>query len=216
MSTHLLRLAAENAIVEQSKSSGASVDVDAAIFQHQEMVAALEGEGVTCHFLEPDEHLPLQTFARDSGIMTPWGMLVAQMARPERTSRRKKWAGTRILRTLQPSPLSKISPPILSCPSGNGTAAPVEGGGCPDPQRGGDYHWCEWVRTFSKGADQVARWVGGTSSSMWVTGMCCGWAATLPRSAMTLSCLQNSSPRSTRGLVPTDLRCWSRIYNSSC
>ncbi|MER9249951.1 arginine deiminase family protein [Mesorhizobium sp. M0590] len=139
--------AAENAIVEQSKSSGASVDVDAAISQHQELVAALEGEGVTCHFLEPDEHLPMQTFVRDSGIMTPWGMLIAQMARPER---RGEWGAIEDL-------ASDLKLPIWK----RVTAAPVEGGDVQILREGEIIIGVNEVRTFSKGADQVARWVGG-------------------------------------------------------
>ncbi|WP_352513442.1 MULTISPECIES: hypothetical protein [unclassified Mesorhizobium] len=71
--------------------------------QHQELVAALEAEGVTCHFLEPDEYLPMQTFARDSGIMTPWGMLIAQMARPER---RGEWGAIEDLASHLELPIS--------------------------------------------------------------------------------------------------------------
>jgi N-dimethylarginine dimethylaminohydrolase len=43
------------------------------------MVSAYESAGVTVHFLEPDEALPYQVFARDSSAMTPNGAVVTQL-----------------------------------------------------------------------------------------------------------------------------------------
>ena len=79
--------AAENAIVAQARLRGKQMDRAAAIAQHGELRAALEGAGVDCVMLAPDPHLPMQTFTRDSGVMTPWGLLICQMARA-RTARR--------------------------------------------------------------------------------------------------------------------------------
>jgi N-dimethylarginine dimethylaminohydrolase len=44
------------------------------------MVQAYEDAGIKVHFLEADENLPYQVFARDSNFMTPYGAVVAQMA----------------------------------------------------------------------------------------------------------------------------------------
>lgn len=52
--------------------------------QYQEMIAALEGADVVCHFLEPDPALQYQVYTRDSSQMTPDGVAMMLMDRPER------------------------------------------------------------------------------------------------------------------------------------
>ena len=47
--------------------------------QHAGMVRIYEDAGVTCHYLEPDEVLHRNFFARDSSVMTPWGALICHM-----------------------------------------------------------------------------------------------------------------------------------------
>lgn len=47
--------------------------------QHSEMVSIYEENGVTCHYLEPDEALHRNFFARDSSAMSPWGALICHM-----------------------------------------------------------------------------------------------------------------------------------------
>jgi N-dimethylarginine dimethylaminohydrolase len=59
---------------------GYEFDKALALKQHREMVQAYEDAGVKVHFLEADENLPYQVFARDSNFMTPYGAVVAQMA----------------------------------------------------------------------------------------------------------------------------------------
>ena len=76
--------APSNSIVLNSLRSGLSADCDAANWQHAQMVAALEQSGVTCRYLDADPALGYQTYTRDSSVMTPWGLLVCQLARPER------------------------------------------------------------------------------------------------------------------------------------
>jgi arginine deiminase len=66
-------------ISKATLDSGASFDAGRARRQHDEMVAAYEGAGVRCHFLEPDPALPYQVFSRDSSVMTPWGAVVTQL-----------------------------------------------------------------------------------------------------------------------------------------
>lgn len=59
---------------------GDRFDAQLAMKQHREMVDAYEEAGVTVHWLEADNDLPYQVFARDSSFMTPYGAVVTQMA----------------------------------------------------------------------------------------------------------------------------------------
>lgn len=59
--------------------TGATFDLQLAMSQHAEMVRIYENAGVTCHYLEADEALHRNFFARDSSAMTPWGALVCHM-----------------------------------------------------------------------------------------------------------------------------------------
>ncbi len=68
-----------SSISKATLRSGAVFDRQRAMAQHREMVQAYEDAGVTCHFLEPEEALPYQVYARDSSFMTPYGAVVAQM-----------------------------------------------------------------------------------------------------------------------------------------
>ena len=43
------------------------------------MVSIYESCGVTCHYLDADEALHRNFFARDSSAMTPWGALICHM-----------------------------------------------------------------------------------------------------------------------------------------
>jgi len=136
--------AAENAIVAQSISMGAKADRQAAMAQHRELVMALEEAGVTCRFLAPDPHLPMQTFTRDSGIVTPWGMLVAQMARPER---RGEWAAVVDLAASAGIPVWRKV-----------TAGMLEGGDVQILRPGTIVIGVNEVRTSVAAAKQVAAW----------------------------------------------------------
>ena len=69
-----------SAISKATLESGAAFDRAAALAQHDELVAAYEGAGVTVRMLEPDPNLPYQVFARDSSVMTPGGAVVTQPA----------------------------------------------------------------------------------------------------------------------------------------
>ncbi len=57
----------------------ASANYPRALVQHEQLVSALTSRGVRCHILEPDASLPYQCYTRDSGVMTPWGLLVTRM-----------------------------------------------------------------------------------------------------------------------------------------
>ena len=68
-----------SSISKATLRSGAIFDRQHTMKQHGEMVRAYEDAGVTCHFLEAEEALPYQVYARDSSFMTPYGAVVAQM-----------------------------------------------------------------------------------------------------------------------------------------
>jgi N-dimethylarginine dimethylaminohydrolase len=59
--------------------TGVAFDRQLAMAQHAEMVRIYEDAGVTCHYLEPDEVLHRNFFARDSSVMTPWGAIICHM-----------------------------------------------------------------------------------------------------------------------------------------
>ncbi len=59
--------------------TGHRFDLQLAMKQHADMVAIYEENDVTCHYLEADEALHRNFFARDSSAMTPWGPLVCHM-----------------------------------------------------------------------------------------------------------------------------------------
>jgi N-dimethylarginine dimethylaminohydrolase len=69
-----------SAISRATIATGRRFDLGVAKRQHAEMVAAYEGAGVRCHFLEPDPHLAYQVFARDSSAMLPGGAVITQLA----------------------------------------------------------------------------------------------------------------------------------------
>lgn len=73
-----------NSVVEETLRRGTSFDLQVAKRQHREFVEALEGSGVTCHFVQPDPYLPYQVYTRDPDVTTPWGVMVTQMCRPQR------------------------------------------------------------------------------------------------------------------------------------
>jgi N-dimethylarginine dimethylaminohydrolase len=76
-------------ISKATLESGAVFDPAAAKSQHTEMVSIYESAGVNVHFLEADEALPYQVFARDSSAMTPGGAIVTQ---PQQWWRRGEYA----------------------------------------------------------------------------------------------------------------------------
>ena len=59
--------------------TGNKFDLQLALKQHAEMVSIYEENDVNCHYLDSDESLHRNFFARDSSAMTPWGALIAHM-----------------------------------------------------------------------------------------------------------------------------------------
>ena len=134
------------------KLLAALADRVAAEAQHAEMATVLEQAGVAIRYLETDPFLPMQTFARDSGVMTPWGLLVCQMARHER---RGEWVAVERL-------AAKLELPIWQ----RITAAPVEGGDVQIVRKGEVLIGVNEVRTFRMGAKQLASWIAEMG---WIT-----------------------------------------------
>ena len=73
------RWLATSSISQATLDAGHEFDRERALAQHDEMVAAYEAAGATCHYLEPDAALPYQVFARDSSVTTPRGAVVTQL-----------------------------------------------------------------------------------------------------------------------------------------
>ncbi len=73
-----------NTIACETLAAERPFDPLAARAQYGELVQALEGAGVTCHYLEPEPHLPYQVYTRDSSQTTPWGVLLTQLSLPAR------------------------------------------------------------------------------------------------------------------------------------
>jgi N-dimethylarginine dimethylaminohydrolase len=55
-------------------------DIRAAAAQHRELVSAYEHFGVRVHAHTPEPELPMQVYARDSSVMTPYGAFITAMA----------------------------------------------------------------------------------------------------------------------------------------
>ena len=59
--------------------TGIQFDHDLAMRQFRAMVEVYENNGIKCHYLEADEVLHRNFFARDNSVMTPWGALICHM-----------------------------------------------------------------------------------------------------------------------------------------
>lgn len=136
--------AAENAIVHQSRLAGKTLDRAAAQDQYLQFLDALRQAGVTCRFLEPDAALAMQTFTRDSGVATPWGLAVTSMARPER---RGEWAPVTDFAAAAEVPIWRKV-----------TAGSLEGGDVQVLSPGQVLIGVNEVRTTRRGAEQLAAW----------------------------------------------------------
>lgn len=68
-----------NRTLFNAHKTGAKFDLQLAMSQHAEMVSIYEECGVTCHYLDSDEALHRNFFARDSSAMSPWGALICHM-----------------------------------------------------------------------------------------------------------------------------------------
>ena len=73
-----------NAVAARSQRIGLRFERATALAQYQEMIGAYEEAGVRVHRLPAEDGLPYQLFARDSSVMTPWGAVIMQLAKPFR------------------------------------------------------------------------------------------------------------------------------------
>ncbi|GBQ87208.1 amidinotransferase [Gluconacetobacter johannae DSM 13595] len=73
-----------NDIAILSLENGRKPETHAVRKQFDEMVDALRGADVACHFLTPQPGLPYQVYTRDSSQTTPFGTVVTSLFRQER------------------------------------------------------------------------------------------------------------------------------------
>ena len=59
--------------------TGVTFNLQTAMAQHAEMVSIYEENDIACYYLDSDEVLHRNFFARDSSAMTPWGALICHM-----------------------------------------------------------------------------------------------------------------------------------------
>lgn len=69
-----------NSVNRKMIREGVSLDVEGAKMQYEEMLSCYRDANVNIHITPADPDLPLQIWARDGSFMTPWGMIVGQMA----------------------------------------------------------------------------------------------------------------------------------------
>lgn len=122
----------------------APCDIQLAQSQHAAMVAAYEGFGVTVHTHAPQPDLPMQVYARDSAVMTPYGAIITAMAQWWR--RGENYAAIRTFEAL--------GIPIYDMV----TAGTFEGGDFAVIEEGCVLIGCGGARTQEEGARQVAAW----------------------------------------------------------
>jgi len=75
--THILPT---NSMNRKLIAAGIELDVERARGQYQDVLDCFEDAGARVFITPPDQDLPLQIWARDGSFMTPWGMIVGQMA----------------------------------------------------------------------------------------------------------------------------------------
>ena len=65
--------------LNNQEHTGVAFNLQTAMAQHAEMVSIYEANDIACHYLDADEVLHRNFFARDSSAMTPWGALICHM-----------------------------------------------------------------------------------------------------------------------------------------
>ena len=77
---HFTEILPTNAINRAKIRAGIKLDVEGARSQYNEVISIFQQAGANVHHTPADPDLPLQIWARDGSFMTPWGMIVGQMA----------------------------------------------------------------------------------------------------------------------------------------
>lgn len=122
----------------------APCDIQLAQAQHAELVAAYEHFGVRVHMHAPAPELPMQVYARDSSVMTPYGAIITAMAQWWR--RGENYAA---IRTYE-----RLGIPIYDMV----TAGTFEGGDFNVIEEGCVLIGCGGARTQEEAARQVQGW----------------------------------------------------------
>src|SRR5580704_7317764 len=119
-------------------------DIRVAKAQHQELQSAYLHFDVRIHWHEPEPELPMQVYARDSSVMTPYGAIITAMANWWR--RGENYAA---IRTYE-----RLGIPIYDMV----TAGAFEGGDFNVIEEGCVLIGCGGARTQEEGARQVQAW----------------------------------------------------------
>ncbi len=130
-------------VTRESLRDGFATSVPAALAQHDALHAALERQGVSCHFLDPDSTMPDLCFTRDALVTTPWGVLGLRPAARHRRAETK----------LALDQLSRLGATI----AGSVCQGTVEGGDIAIVREGLVLIGCSGERTDSVGAEDVVR-----------------------------------------------------------
>ena len=77
---NLTRILPTNSMNRKLIAEGVELDIPASRAQYQAVIDCFEEAGAVVHITPPDVDLPLQIWARDGSFMSPWGMIVGQMA----------------------------------------------------------------------------------------------------------------------------------------
>ena len=139
---HLQHLSTSSLSRKHLRSAPCNIQVAQA--QHAEMVAAYTHFNVAVHIHEPTIELPMQVYARDSSVMTPYGAVITAMANWWR--RGENYAA---IRTYE-----KLGIPIYDMV----TAGTFEGGDFNVVEDGCVLIGCGGARTQEEGARQVQNW----------------------------------------------------------
>jgi len=139
----LRHLATSSLSRKHLRESPANIQVAQA--QHKELVAAYEHFGVTVHWHRSEPELPMQVYARDSSVMTPYGAIITAMA--DWWRRGENYAA---IRTYQ-----ELGIPIYDMV----TAGTFEGGDFNVIEEGCVLIGCGGARTQEEGARQVEGWL---------------------------------------------------------
>jgi N-dimethylarginine dimethylaminohydrolase len=77
---HFRNILPTNSINRKKIRNGFTLDVEGARSQYNELLSIFKANDVKVHITPADPDLPLQIWARDGSFMTPWGMVIGQMA----------------------------------------------------------------------------------------------------------------------------------------
>ncbi|GGD35917.1 dimethylarginine dimethylaminohydrolase family protein [Aureimonas glaciei] len=139
---HLRHLATSSLSRKHLRENPCNIQIAQA--QHKDLVAAYESFGVTIHRHAPEPELPMQVYARDSSVMTPYGAVITAMA--DWWRRGENYAA---IRTYE-----KLGIPIYDMV----TSGTFEGGDFNVIEDGVVLIGCGGARTQEEGARQVEGW----------------------------------------------------------